>query len=78
MNGAPSAVRRPTGPVRDDGVYLFLDGLQDPGNVGALARVAEANGQVFLNNISLGIYPERQKILVVKAAIRWASAAAAN
>lgn len=31
-------------PVVDGGVYLYLDGLQDPGNVGALARVAEAAG----------------------------------
>ena len=31
-------------PVREGGVYLFLDGLQDPGNVGALARVAESAG----------------------------------
>lgn len=35
-------------PVRDDGVYLFLDGLQDPGNLGALARVAEAAGAAGL------------------------------
>lgn len=27
-----------------DGVYVFADGLQDPGNLGALARVAEATG----------------------------------
>lgn len=26
------------------GVYLYLEGLQDPGNLGALARVAEASG----------------------------------
>jgi len=26
------------------GVYLYLDGMQDPGNLGALARVAEASG----------------------------------
>ena len=26
----------------DNGVYLYVDGLQDPGNLGALARVAEA------------------------------------
>ena len=35
-------------PVRDGGVYLFLDGLQDPGNLGALARVAEAAGAAGL------------------------------
>lgn len=35
-------------PVREGGVYLFLDGLQDPGNVGALARVAESAGAAGL------------------------------
>lgn len=35
-------------PVRAGGVYLFLDGLQDPGNLGALARVAEAAGAAGL------------------------------
>jgi TrmH family RNA methyltransferase len=29
-------------PVRADGVYVYADALQDPGNLGALARVAEA------------------------------------
>lgn len=29
---------------RDHGTYLYLDGVQDPGNVGAVARVAEAAG----------------------------------
>jgi RNA methyltransferase, TrmH family len=31
-------------PVRRGAPYLYLEGLQDPGNVGALARVAEAAG----------------------------------
>jgi TrmH family RNA methyltransferase len=31
-------------PVRAGRPYLYLDGLQDPGNLGALARVAEAAG----------------------------------
>jgi TrmH family RNA methyltransferase len=31
-------------PVRPGRPYLYLDGLQDPGNLGALARVAEAAG----------------------------------
>jgi len=29
-------------PVVEDAVYLYLDGLQDPGNLGALVRSAEA------------------------------------
>jgi TrmH family RNA methyltransferase len=31
-------------PRRPGAVYLFVEGLQDPGNLGALARVAEAAG----------------------------------
>lgn len=31
-------------PLVDSGLYVFADGLQDPGNLGALARVAEAAG----------------------------------
>jgi len=35
-------------PVRSGRPYLYLDGLQDPGNLGALARVAEAAGAAGL------------------------------
>lgn len=35
-------------PVVPDGVYLFLEGLQDPGNLGAVARSAEAAGAAGL------------------------------
>jgi len=35
-------------PVRPGRPYLYLDGLQDPGNLGALARVAEAAGAAGL------------------------------
>lgn len=35
-------------PVRAAGLYLFVEGLQDPGNLGALARVAEAAGAAGL------------------------------
>jgi TrmH family RNA methyltransferase len=31
-------------PARAVGTYLYVEGLQDPGNLGALARVAEAAG----------------------------------
>lgn len=47
--GALALARLPRGgaavlPRRAGGVYLFLEGVQDPGNLGALARVAEAVG----------------------------------
>ena len=35
-------------PRAADGVYVFADGLQEPGNLGALARVAEASGATGL------------------------------
>lgn len=35
-------------PLEKGGVYVFADGLQDPGNLGALARVAEATGATAL------------------------------
>lgn len=31
-------------PLLPEGVYLYLDGVQDPGNLGAITRVAEAAG----------------------------------
>jgi len=34
--------------VRPGAAYLYIDGLQDPGNLGALARVAEAAGAAGL------------------------------
>lgn len=35
-------------PHRPNGVYVYLDGVQDPGNLGAIARVAEAAGAAGL------------------------------
>jgi TrmH family RNA methyltransferase len=37
-----------TVPRRPGGLYLYADGVQDPGNLGALARVAEAAGAAAL------------------------------
>ncbi|MEM7050659.1 MAG: RNA methyltransferase [Acidobacteriota bacterium] len=41
---AVARLPRATVPKVPDGLYLYVDGLQDPGNLGALARVAEAAG----------------------------------
>jgi TrmH family RNA methyltransferase len=51
--GVAALVRLPRGgvaelPRRPGGVYVYLAGLQDPGNVGALARAAEAAGATAL------------------------------
>ncbi len=35
-------------PVRSGGIYVYVDGMQDPGNLGALSRVAEAGGVTAL------------------------------
>jgi TrmH family RNA methyltransferase len=48
-----AAARLPRGgvealPLRRDAVYVYAAGLQDPGNLGALARVAEASGAAGL------------------------------
>ncbi|MEM1206684.1 MAG: RNA methyltransferase [Acidobacteriota bacterium] len=47
--GVIAVVRRPEtrpakAPTLADGVHVYADGLQDPGNLGALARVIEASG----------------------------------
>lgn len=47
---AVAELPRPHGalPMADDSVALYLDRVQDPGNLGALARVAEATGAAGL------------------------------
>jgi len=35
-------------PITEQGIYVYGDGLQEPGNLGALARVAEAAGATGL------------------------------
>ncbi|HWM95312.1 MAG TPA: RNA methyltransferase [Thermoanaerobaculia bacterium] len=54
-------------PVRDGAVYLYLDGLQDPGNVGALARVAEATGSAGLILSPGTVHPNHPRALRASA-----------
>jgi TrmH family RNA methyltransferase len=54
-------------PVRTGGVYLYLDGLQDPGNLGALARVAEASGATALALSPGTVHPNHPRALRASA-----------
>lgn len=50
-------------PVRPGGLYLYLEGLQDPGNLGALARVAEAAGAVGMALAPGTVHPNHPRAL---------------
>jgi TrmH family RNA methyltransferase len=54
-------------PVHAGGVYLYLEGLQDPGNLGALARVAEAAGAAGLALSPGTAYPNHPRALRASA-----------
>ena len=54
-------------PVHTGGVYLYLDGLQDPGNLGALARVAEASGATALALSPGTVHPYHPRALRASA-----------
>jgi TrmH family RNA methyltransferase len=47
--------------------YLYLDGLQDPGNLGALARVAEAAGAAGLALSPVCVHPNHPRALRASA-----------
>jgi len=49
------------------GVYVFAEGLQDPGNLGALARVAEAAGAAGLVLAPGGAHPNHPRALRASA-----------
>ena len=53
-------------PARD-GVYLFLDGIQQPANLGALARVAEAAGARALALAPGSVHPNHPRALRASA-----------
>ena len=54
-------------PVEADRPYLYLDGLQDPGNLGALARVAEAAGAAGLALSPGCVHPNHPRALRASA-----------
>jgi TrmH family RNA methyltransferase len=53
--------------VRGGRPYLYLDGLQDPGNLGALARVAEAAGAAGLALSPGCVHPNHPRALRASA-----------
>lgn len=54
-------------PRRADRLYLYLDGLQDPGNLGAIARVAEATGAAGLALSPGTVHPNHPRALRASA-----------
>jgi TrmH family RNA methyltransferase len=54
-------------PIRPGRPYLYLDGLQDPGNLGALARVAEAAGAAGLILSPGCVHPNHPRALRASA-----------
>lgn len=70
--GIVATIRRPaTGlealPVRASGTYIYLDGIQDPGNLGAIARVAEAAGATGLALATGCAHPNHPRALRASA-----------
>ncbi|MCH9648074.1 MAG: RNA methyltransferase [Deltaproteobacteria bacterium] len=54
-------------PLQREGLYLYLDGIQDPGNLGALARVAEATDCVGLALAKGTVHPNHPRALRASA-----------
>jgi TrmH family RNA methyltransferase len=50
-------------PLVEDGVYVYAEGLQDPGNLGAVARVAEAAGAAGLALSPGTVHPNHPRAL---------------
>lgn len=54
-------------PVVEGGVYVYADAVQDPGNLGALARVAEAAGAAALALAPGTVHPNHPRALRASA-----------
>ncbi len=54
-------------PARPQGVYLYADGIQEPGNLGALARSAEALGATGLALAPESAHPNHPRALRASA-----------
>ena len=54
-------------PRRAGGAYLYLDGIQDPGNLGAVARVAEAAGATAIACAPGTCHPNHSRALRASA-----------
>ncbi len=54
-------------PVVKDGIYLFLAGLQDPGNLGAIVRAAEATAVSGIALAPHSIHPNHPRALRASA-----------
>lgn len=54
-------------PIPEAAIYLFADGVQEPGNVGALARVAEAAGATSLALAPGSAHPNHPRSLRASA-----------
>jgi TrmH family RNA methyltransferase len=70
--GVLAVARLPRGgaealPVHPGGIYLYVEGLQDPGNLGALARVAEAAGAAGMALSPGTVHPNHPRALRASA-----------
>jgi len=66
--GGPESLPSPAGGAAGlADVYLYADGLQDPGNLGALARVAEAAGAAGLALGAGSVHPNHPRALRASA-----------
>ena len=70
--GILAVVRLPRGkaadlPLLPEGTYVYAEGLQDPGNLGALARVIEASGATALCLSAGSVHPNHPRALRASA-----------